>query len=120
MSAPDASWRSSQAGVLDEQTAAIAVALEHLENVEGVLEHRGRDALLTELRSFAGGLRAEQGAMTSEASELRATRPSSPLPMSLTTRYPRRRPADADPREEGHDDRRPIRAADAAAADHAD
>jgi len=104
---PDATWRSRQADTLDAAAAAIAAALEHLENVAGVLELRRRDQLLTELHGFAGGLRAEQSSLTSEASELRATPPSPAMPMSLTTRYPRRRPVDADPTRANHDPRGP-------------
>jgi hypothetical protein len=88
-----AGWREAQASALDAQASAIADALDDLEDVEAALEHRRRDALLAELRGLASALRSEQGAIRSEASALRSPPPAPAMPIALTTRFPRRRPA---------------------------
>jgi len=67
------SWRGALAEALDEQAESIDVSLVELENIHEILEHRGRDQLCQELRTFAAGLRSEASELREEARELRTT-----------------------------------------------
>lgn len=68
----DDSWRVAQADALAAQALAIRDALVELSNVHSVLVHRDRPGLAQELRTLAGGLRAEAATIDGEANALRA------------------------------------------------
>jgi hypothetical protein len=92
-------WRTAVADAFDEQAAAIAVALEELDNVHAILEARGRDKACAELRALAARLRSEASAIVSEARALRAgPAQRDGFPLAITTRHPRPVAAD-EPKE---------------------
>ena len=80
------SWKGSQAGTFDDFAGAFGELLRHLENAEAMCEVLGKDGMLTETRSYAGGIRALQSELVNRARELRRHDDVDVLPMSLTTR----------------------------------
>lgn len=85
-------WKEAQAAALDAQAAALAAGLAELDNVEQVLESRGRTKILAELRGLTASLRSERTEMQAEARQLRPPRDGMPLALTggPTTRRQRR------------------------------
>ena len=79
-------WKESQAGTFADFACAFAELLRHLENGEAMCEVLGKDGMLTETRSYAGGVRALITELENCARELRRHDDIDVLPMSLTTR----------------------------------
>lgn len=65
------SWREAAAAALDAQAAALADALERLDDVHGVLEQLGRTGPCHEIRATAATLRGELKDLQGQARALR-------------------------------------------------
>ncbi len=80
------SWREGQAQQLDYLQAELDKAIAEVQNVEAILELRGKPA--GEARQFAALIRTEINQIRTEARELRrdADEHGQVLPMAVTTR----------------------------------
>jgi hypothetical protein len=79
-------WREGQAAQYDFYVGELDSLLVELENAEAICEALDEPGLLTETRSYVGGVRALRNDLVSRARELRRHADVDVLPMSLTTR----------------------------------
>jgi hypothetical protein len=79
-------WREGQAAQYDFYVGELDSLLAELDNAEAICEALGEPGLLTETRSYVGGVRALRNDLVSRARELRRHADVDVLPMSLTTR----------------------------------
>ena len=80
------SWQEQQAAAYDHYVADLNKALAELDNLEAMFETLGDTPMLTETRSYSGGVRAVRNDLTIRARELRRHADVDVMPMSLTTR----------------------------------
>lgn len=79
-------WQEQQAAAYDHYVADIDKALAELNNLEAIYETLGDTRMLTETRSYTGGVRAVRNDLANRARELRRHDDVTVMPMSLTTR----------------------------------
>jgi hypothetical protein len=79
-------WREGQAAQYDFYVGELDTLLAELENAEAICLALDQAGLLTETRSFIGGVRSLRNDLTNKARELRRHADVDQLPISLTTR----------------------------------
>jgi hypothetical protein len=86
----EVSWQEQQAAAYDHYVADHDRALAELDNLEAMYEGLGDTRMLTETRSYAGGVRSARNDLARRARQLRRVDEPPVMPMSITSRAARR------------------------------